>query len=59
MPLACLLSMLAANMTHTYLIRKPFWLVLSLTLAAASIAAQEQRKYRGRLLVRRPLRSGM
>jgi O-antigen ligase len=58
MPLACLFTVLAANMTNTYLVRKPLWLVLALTFAAASIAAKEQQKPRGILIVRKPLRSG-
>jgi O-antigen ligase len=43
MPLALFMTTLAANMSHTYLGRKPLWLVLALTLAGGSLAARAQR----------------
>ena len=37
-PLALLAAVLTANLTHTYLTRKPFWLVMGLSVAAGSAA---------------------
>jgi O-antigen ligase len=49
LPLALLLTILAANMTHTFMTIKQLWLILALALATASTAAKRQEK--------RPLRS--
>jgi O-antigen ligase len=44
LPLALLLTMLAANMTHTFIAVKELWLILALALATASTAAKGQEK---------------
>jgi O-antigen ligase len=38
LPFALLMMTLAANLTHTYLARKPQWLILALAVAAAKTA---------------------
>ena len=53
--LALFLAVMAASMTHTDLVRKPFWLVLALTSAAASGGSMSRS---GMLLIRQPLGSG-
>jgi O-antigen ligase len=44
LPLALLLTMLAANMTHTFMAVKELWLILALAFATASTAAKGQEK---------------
>lgn len=58
LPLALLLTTLAANMALTDLTRKPMWFVLALTLAAASAVARGWGKRARVLLVRRPFQGG-
>jgi O-antigen ligase len=53
LPFALLMTTLSANLTHTYLARKPQWLILA--LAVAAVAAARQTKA-ARYLIRRPLR---
>jgi O-antigen ligase len=53
LPFALLMTTLSANLTHTYLTRKPQWLILA--LAVAAVAAARQTKA-ARYLIRRPLR---
>ena len=55
LPFALLAMTLSVNLTHTYLARKPQWLVLALAVAAAAKAAQ--RSAAARYLIRHPLRS--
>jgi len=45
---------LSANLTHTYLARKPQWIVLALAVAAAAAA---HKTAAARYLVRQPLRA--
>jgi len=54
LPFALLAMSLSANLSHTYLARKPQWLIFAFAVAAASTAAQQAGT---RYLVRRPLRS--
>jgi O-antigen ligase len=54
LPFALLMMTLSANLTHTYLGRKPQWLILALAVAAA--AAMPKTKA-ARLPVRQPLRA--
>jgi O-antigen ligase len=53
LPFALLMMTLSANLTHTYLARKPQWLVLALAVAAATAA---QKSSAARRLVRQPWR---
>jgi O-antigen ligase len=53
LPFALLMTTLSANLTQTYLTRKPQWLILA--LAVAAVAAARQTKA-ARYLIRRPLR---
>jgi O-antigen ligase len=46
MPLALLLTMLAANMSGTWLVRKPLWFVLAVTVASESALAKPKRSLR-------------
>jgi O-antigen ligase len=55
LPFALLVMTLSANLSHTYLARKPQWLVLALAVAAAATAVE--RNSAARYLIRRPLRS--
>ena len=55
LPFALLVMTLSANLSHTYLARKPQWLVLALAVAAAATALE--RNSAARYLIRRPLRS--
>jgi O-antigen ligase len=48
LPIALLIAQLASNMTHTYVMWKPQWLVLSVGIAAA--AAMDRKKYLSRVL---------
>jgi O-antigen ligase len=41
LPMSLLLAILAANMTHTYLVDKAQWLIFALTVASASIAGRQ------------------
>lgn len=54
LPLALLLMTLSSNLTHTYLTRKPQWLILALAVAAVSTVP---RTVAARFLIRHPLRS--
>ena len=54
LPFALLAMTLSANLTHTYLARKPQWLILAFAVAAAATAVQ--RTAAARYLIRRPLR---
>jgi O-antigen ligase len=54
LPLALFCTVLAASMTQTALARKPFWLVLALAFAAASMTTAGQAHSGRRLLIRRP-----
>jgi O-antigen ligase len=54
LPFALLAMTLSANLTHTYLARKPQWLVLAFAVAAAATAVQ--RSAAARYLIRHPLR---
>lgn len=54
LPFALLAMTLSANLSHTYLTRKPQWIVLALAVAAATAA---QRSLAAPYLIRRPLRS--
>ena len=54
LPFALLAMTLSANLSHTYLTRKPQWIVLAFAVAAATAA---QRSLAARYLIRRPLRS--
>jgi O-antigen ligase len=55
LPFALLAMTLSANLTHTYLGRKPQWLILAFAVAAAATAVQ--RTAAARYLIRHPLRS--
>jgi O-antigen ligase len=55
LPFALLAMTLSANLTHTYLARKPQWLILALAVAAAATAVR--RAASARYLIRHPLRS--
>lgn len=55
LPFALLAMTLSANLTHTYLGRKPQWLILAFAAAAAVTVAQ--RTAAARYLIRRPLRA--
>jgi O-antigen ligase len=55
LPFALLAMTLSANLTHTYLGRKPQWLILAFAAAAAATAVQ--RSAAARYLIRHPLRS--
>jgi O-antigen ligase len=54
LPFALLMMTLSANLTHTYLARKPQWIVLALAVAAAAAA---HKTAAARYLVRQPLRA--
>ena len=54
LPLALLCGMLASCMAHTFLQRKPFWLVLALAFAAASMSTAGQGHSNRGFLIRRP-----
>jgi hypothetical protein len=56
LPLALLLTALIENMNNAGLSKKPLWLVLALTIAGASIAAQGQSRGTRRLVVRQSVR---
>jgi O-antigen ligase len=56
LPFALLAMTLSANLSHTYLARKPQWLILGLAVAAAASVAR--RSVAARYLVRRPLQPG-
>jgi O-antigen ligase len=53
MPLACLMTILAANMFLTHLARKPLWLVLALALAAEPLASRRKGEHHRIVLARR------
>lgn len=53
LPFALLITTLSANLTQTYLTRKPQWLILALAVAAMAAARQTKAE---RYLIRRPLR---
>jgi O-antigen ligase len=53
LPFALLVMTLSANLSHTYIARKPQWLILGLAVAAA--ASVTRRSAAARYLVRRPL----
>lgn len=53
--LALFLAVMAASMTHTDLLRKPFWLVLALASAAASRGSMTRTRM---LLIKQPSGSG-
>lgn len=53
LPFALLAMTLSSNLTHTYLTRKPQWLVLAFAVAAASAVP---RAVAARFLIRHPLR---
>jgi len=53
LPFALLMTTLSANLTQTYLTRKPQWLILALAVAAVAEARQTKA---ARYLIRRPLR---
>jgi O-antigen ligase len=55
LPFALLLMTLSANLSHTYLARKPQWLIFAFVVAAAARVAQ--RAAAARYLIRQPLRS--
>ena len=59
MPLALLSAILTVNMAIPALLWKPFWLVMGLTLAAASTATMQQARYRRVFLVRAFLKRGV
>ena len=54
LPFALLAMTLISNLTHTYLARKPQWIIFALGVAAAAAA---QRTVAARFLIRHPLRS--
>jgi O-antigen ligase len=54
LPFVLLVMTLSANLSHTYLARKPQWLILALAVAAAATVAQ--RSAAARYLIRHPLR---
>ena len=54
LPFALLAMTLSANLSHTYLTRKPQWIVFALAVAAATAT---QRSWAARQSLRRPLRS--
>jgi len=54
LPFALLIMTLTANLTHTYLTRKPQWLILGLA-AAFSVAATTRKTETARYVIRRPL----
>jgi O-antigen ligase len=53
LPFALLAMTLIANLSHTYLLRKPQWIVLAFAVAAATATQRSLARY----LIRRPLRS--
>jgi O-antigen ligase len=55
LPFTLLVMTLTVNLSHTYLARKPHWLILALAVAAASRAAQQSAA--ARYLIRKPLRA--
>lgn len=59
LPLALLFTVLASGMSGTTLVWKTQWLVLALTLAAASAVPGGWGKRSAALLIGRPLKSGM
>lgn len=46
LPLALMVCVLVANLAHTYLTRKPQWIVLAAAAATGAVARREQRAFR-------------
>jgi O-antigen ligase len=59
MPLSLMISVLAMHMSGPNVVWKPFWLVMGLTLAAASTTVMKRARYRRIVLVRTLLKRGV